>query len=374
MDIVVIDLPLETELRLSSKKRWRLALSMIKCLNAFRQYSKQNHSAKLLEAPLSYRYLLKNPDRKVSPEQSDRLSIDVDDDDDDEEHPRCFQNLDQSSLAKIVKEKRLKHLANLGGIGGLSSSLDTNLHDGIYGDDQDISRRNQAFGSNTYSKPPAKNLVHIVWEAFVIAFACAVLERAFGIKKDGIKEGWWDRGSMFVNFFRVIFFSALINFRRSRLFDKLLKISKNIPVEVVRAGRRRQVSVFEIVVGDIVCLKIGDQVPADGLLVEGHSLKVDESSLTGKSDHVGINHYRNPFLMSGTKVAAGHGRFLVTSVGMNTAWGAMMTKLTTDSDLNIFKPRDVNRMGKCSVVQPEATTLPFHGSSLRPPHFAASST
>nr|GMD81719.1 putative calcium-transporting ATPase 13, plasma membrane-type [Ipomoea batatas] len=307
-------------MRLSiSKKRWHLAVSMIKCLNAFRHYSKQNPSAKLFEAP-SYRYL----NRKVSPEQSDS------------EHPRCFQNLDQSSLAKIVKEKSLEHLANLGGIQGLSSSLDTNLHDGIHGDEKDISRRNEAFGSNTYSKPPAKNLLHFVWEAFrdptiIILLACAVLSLAFGIKEDGIKEGWYDGGSIFLAVFLVISVSALSNFRQSRQFDKLSKISKHIPVEVVRAGRRRQVSIFEIVVGDIVCLKIGDQVPADGLLVEGHSLMVDESSMTGESDHVEINHDRNPFLISGTKVADGYGRFLVTSVGMNTAWGAMMSEITSDS-------------------------------------------
>nr|GMD75588.1 putative calcium-transporting ATPase 13, plasma membrane-type [Ipomoea batatas] len=308
-------------MRLSiNKKRWRLAVSMIKCLNAFRHYSKQNPSGKLFEAP-SYRYL---------------NSVDDDDDDDDEEHPGCFQNLDQSSLAKIVKEKSLEHLANLGGIRGLSSSLDTNLHDGIYGDEKDISRRNEAFGSNTYSKPPAKNLFHFVWEAFrdptiIILLACAVLSLAFGIKEDGIKEGWYDGGSIFLAVFLVISVSALSNFRQSRQFDKLSKISKNIPVEVVRAGRRRQVSIFEIVVGDIVCLKIGDQVPADGLLVEGHSLMVDESSMTGESDHVEINHDRNPFLISGTKVADGYGRFLVTSVGMNTAWGAMMSEITSDS-------------------------------------------
>ncbi|XP_031098445.1 putative calcium-transporting ATPase 13, plasma membrane-type [Ipomoea triloba] len=333
MDIVVINLPLKTELRLSiSKKRWHLAVSMIKCLNAFRHYSKQNPSAKLFEAP-SYKYL-KNP-RKVSPEQSDRLSINVDDEE-EEEIPRCFQNLDQSILAKIVKEKSLEHLTNLGGIGGLSSSLDTNLHDGIYGDEKDISRRNEAFGSNTYTKPPAKNLFHFVWEAFrdptiIILLACAVLSLAFGIKEDGIKEGWYDGGSIFLAVFLVIAVSALSNFRQSRQFDKLSKISKNIPVEVVRAGRRRQVSIFEIVVGDIVCLKIGDQVPADGLVVEGHSLMVDESSMTGESDHVEINYDRNPFLISGTKVADGYGRFLVTSVGMNTAWGAMMSEITSDS-------------------------------------------
>nr|GMD45750.1 putative calcium-transporting ATPase 13, plasma membrane-type [Ipomoea batatas] len=301
------------------KKRWRLAVTMIKCVNAFNRYSKENHSGKLSQAP-SYRYLNKA-----------RLSIDVD----DEEHPR-FQNLDQSILAKIVKEKSLERLANLGGIGDLSSNLNTNLHDGIHDDEQDISGRKEKFGSNSYRKPPAKNLFHFVWEAFryptnIILLACAVVLLVFGIKEDGIKEGWYYGGSMFVSVIMVISGSALRYFWQSRQFDKRSKMSKNIPVEVVRDGRRRQVSIFEIVVGDIVCLKIGDQVPADGLLVEGHSLQVDESSMTGESDHVEINHHQNPFLISGTKVVDGYGRFLVTSVGMNTAWGLMMSEISSDS-------------------------------------------
>ena len=48
-------------------------------------------------------------------------------------------------------------------------------------------------------------------------------------------------------------------------------------------------SLFQLVVGDIVCLNIRDQVSADGLFVEGHSLKVDESNMIGESDHVEIN-------------------------------------------------------------------------------------
>ena len=90
-------------------------------------------------------------------------------------------------------------------------------------------------------------------------------------------------------------------------------------------------SIFDVVVGDIVFLTIGDQVPADGLFLEGHSLKVDESSMTGESDHVEINEKDNRFLLSGTKVWDGSGRMLVTSVGTNTAWGEMMSSLR-DSD------------------------------------------
>ncbi|KAI6694214.1 hypothetical protein NL676_021924, partial [Syzygium grande] len=58
---------------------------------------------------------------------------------------------------------------------------------------------------------------------------------------------------------------------------------------------------------------------------------VDESSMTGESDHVEVNSNQNPFLFSGTKVADGYAQMLVTSVGMNTTWGEMMSSISCDN-------------------------------------------
>ena len=148
----------------------------------------------------------------------------------------------------------------------------------------------------------------------------------------GIKEGWYDGGSIIVAVLLVVIVSSLNNFRQSRQLEKLSKQRNNIKVDVVRGGRRQQVSIYDIVVGDIVCLKIGDQVPADGLFVNGHSLQIDESSMTGESDHVTIDEAQHPFLISGTKVADGYGKMLVTSVGMNTLWGEMMSSVSHNRD------------------------------------------
>ncbi|KAJ6771669.1 CALCIUM-TRANSPORTING ATPASE [Salix koriyanagi] len=54
--------------------------------------------------------------------------------------------------------------------------------------------------------------------------------------------------------------------------------------------------------------------------------------MTGESDDVEINHNKNPFLVSGTKVADGYGQMLVTSVGMNTTWGEMMCHINRETD------------------------------------------
>ncbi|KAL1535780.1 putative calcium-transporting ATPase 13, plasma membrane-type [Salvia divinorum] len=240
-------------------------------------------------------------------------------------------------LNHLVKDKNLRQLSLLKGPHGVAAALKTDPHHGITGDGQDLAARRQDFGTNTYPSPPTKTFLHFVLEAFkdptiLILLACAALSLGFGIKEHGIKEGWYDGGSIFVAVFLVIAVSAVSNFRQSRQFDKLSKISSNISVEVVRNGRRQEVSIYDVVVGDVVCLKIGDQVPADGLFMEGHSLQVDESSMTGESDSVDVDIGVNPFLFSGTKVADGYGKMVVTSVGMNTLWGEMMSTISKDTD------------------------------------------
>ena len=193
------------------------------------------------------------------------------------------------------------------------------------------------FGSNTYHKPPSKGFFHFVVEAFkdvtiLILLACAALSLGFGIKEHGLQEGWYDGGSIFLAVFIVISMSSISNYRQNRQFDKLSQVSNDIQIDVVRSGRRQHISIFEIIVGDVVCLKIGDQVPADGLFIDGHSLRVDESSMTGESDHVEVNRNHHPFLFSGTKVVDGYAKMLVTSVGMSTTWGQMMSSISRDID------------------------------------------
>jgi Ca2+-transporting ATPase len=89
--------------------------------------------------------------------------------------------------------------------------------------------------------------------------------------------------------------------------EELSTKRSDIRVEVVREGRRQPISIFEVVVGDIVCLKISDQIPADRLFLEGHSLMVDGSSMiTGGRSRVEIHEKRNRFLLSGTKVMSNY--------------------------------------------------------------------
>ncbi len=74
----------------------------------------------------------------------------------------------------------------------------------------------------------------------------------FGIKKHKTRGVWYDNGSLLVASFLVVAIRAIINLKQSRQFDKLSKVKTNIQIDAVRAGRRQKISIFEIVVGDVI--------------------------------------------------------------------------------------------------------------------------
>jgi Ca2+-transporting ATPase len=118
---------------------------------------------------------------------------------------KVSDSVDKTKLADMVKDKNLKSLTEFGGVEGIGHVLGT-VHDkGIIGSDDDISRRLELFGSNTYKKPPPKGLLHFVLEAFndttiIILLVCAGLSLGFGIKEHGAGEGWYEGGSISCSF------------------------------------------------------------------------------------------------------------------------------------------------------------------------------
>lgn len=111
----------------------------------------------------------------------------------------------------------------------------------------------------------------------------------------------------------------------------------------MRSGKLEEISVFDILVGDILQLSAGNLVPADGVLVKGYSVRCDESSITGESDHVtkvplntalarlSVGQTANdfdPFIISGSKVLEGTGTYLVTGVGSNSMYGRLKMDIT----------------------------------------------
>ena len=74
-------------------------------------------------------------------------------------------------------------------------------------------------------------------------------------------------------------------------------------------------------------VKYGDLLPADGIIIQSNDLKVDESSLTGESDHVSKGVNKDPMVLSGTHVMEGSGKVVVTAVGINSQAGIIFALL-----------------------------------------------
>lgn len=134
-------------------------------------------------------------------------------------------------------------------------------------------------------------------------------------------------------FFAIILASTIgfiFEVKAARAFDVLNTVNDDVAVTVKRDGKIQQVARKEIVVGDIVLLNTGDEVPADGVLLEAHSLQINESTLTGEpiiskttkeEDFDKEATYASNKVMRSTTVVDGYGTMLVELVGDATEYG-----------------------------------------------------
>lgn len=247
-----------------------------------------------------------------------------------EEVRRAGYNVDLDELAAMNRSHDLKRLESHGGLEGIAQKLSMSLETGISA--SEISIRQTIYGLNQYTEKPPRPFWMFVWDALqdltlIILMVCAVVSVGVGLATEGWPKGMYDGIGIILCIFLVVGVTAVSDFKQSLQFRDLDKEKRNIVVHVTRNGNRQKISIYDLVVGDIVNLSIGDQVPADGLFVSGYSLTIDESSLSGESETVNMDK-DSPFLLSGTKVQDGSGKMLVTSVGMRTEWGRLMVTLS----------------------------------------------
>ncbi|KAJ3704608.1 hypothetical protein LUZ61_008313 [Rhynchospora tenuis] len=243
--------------------------------------------------------------------------------------------ISSEQLNSLSREHDIATLQELGGIKGLSNLLKSSVERGTSADVAELQQRKELFGTNTYPRKKGRSIFLFVWEAcqdltLVILMVAAVISLVLGMTTESVSEGWYDGGSILFAVILVILVTAISDYKQSLQFQHLNEEKQNIQLEVIRGGRRVEASIFDLVVGDVVPLKIGDQVPADGVLISGHSLAIDESSMTGEAKIVNKDQ-KDPFFMSGCKVADGYGTMMVTAVGLNTEWGQLMANISEDN-------------------------------------------
>ncbi|XP_078731014.1 plasma membrane calcium-transporting ATPase 2-like isoform X3 [Lampetra fluviatilis] len=239
-----------------------------------------------------------------------------------------------------------------GGKEGVCLRLHTSPNDGLPGTAADLEKRRLVFGQNFIPPKKPKTFLELVWEALqdvtlIILEIAAIVSLGLsfyqppgqntemcgnvsgGAEDEGESAaGWIEGAAILLSVACVVLVTAFNDWSKERQFRGLQsRIEQEQRFSVIRAGQLLQLPVADIVVGDIAQVKYGDLLPADGMLIQSNDLKIDESSLTGESDHVRKSIDRDPMLLSGTHVMEGSGRMVVTAVGVNSQTGIIFTLL-----------------------------------------------
>ncbi|KAN0019555.1 hypothetical protein ACTFIU_002771 [Dictyostelium citrinum] len=247
-------------------------------------------------------------------------------------------SITSEELSGYVQEENYEAIKQrYGGVLGLSKRLGSNEENGLSQQEATNEERIFRFGRNKMNEVAQKSLLFFIWQAIhdktlVILIISAVVSIILGLTVEDRKTGWIDGTAILVAVVIVVLVTAGNDYNKEKKFRKLNTIRNERNVSVVRGGHLSSISVYDVVVGDVVKLETGDTIPADGLYIAGQSIAVDESSMTGESDQKRKSNDR-PFFLSGCQVLEGSASMLVIAVGPNSQWGKLKLLLQSpDSD------------------------------------------
>lgn len=193
---------------------------------------------------------------------------------------------------------------------------------------------------NKYTDP----IIQILLIAAFISLALAIIEGDF-IETIGI--------------FVAIFFATTIGFYFERdaakKFNILNALNEDSLVKIRRNGKITEIARKEVVVGDVILIEVGDEIPADALLIDSTDLMIDESSLTGEpicskyadteNEHAkNDNTYPCNIILRSTMVMNGHGTAIVIAVGDETEIGKVARKTTENTNVQTPLNKQLNKL------------------------------
>ena len=244
--------------------------------------------------------------------------------------------------------------------------------------DQEVLASRNQYGMNLLTPPQRPSMWKLYLEKFEDPVIKILLVAAFLSFIISMIEGEYAET---IGIFFAIFLATGIGFYfeydANKKFDLLNAVNEETPVTVRRNGKIHEIPRKEIVVGDVVILNTGEEIPADGYLVEAISLQVNESNLTGElMVHKTIDEeafddeatYPSNEVMRGTTITDGHGIMVVSHVGDATEIGKVARQATEqsqeDTPLNIQLTQLANFIGKVGFTIALLTFFIFTGKEL----------
>ncbi|KAL1964515.1 hypothetical protein VTN77DRAFT_6941 [Rasamsonia byssochlamydoides] len=297
-------------------------------------------------------------------------------------------------LSELISCRDITAFYALGGLAGLEKGLRTDLQSGLSVDEtildgsahldgvntpaedaastrvftavkaaedrrnEPFADRKKAFRDNRLPSKKEPNLLQLMWMAYndyvlFLLTAAAIISLGVGLYQTfatphgpGNPPVEWVEGvAILVAIVIIVIVGAGNDYQKQRQFRKLNKKKQDRNVKVIRSARSQEIPIHDVLVGDVVHIEPGDIIPADGILIQGHRIRCDESSATGESDlllkHSGDEVFRairdhqdtrdmDPFIISGAKVAEGIGTFLVVATGTDSSYGKILQSLEED--------------------------------------------
>ena len=263
-----------------------------------------------------------------------------------------FSSLFQSNYSSNIKQTEDEYKSLINSPENLCKILRTNLKRGISTNNKvDMEWRTKTFGTNKLPPDKPLRIIDFILECFEdptlkVLLVSAIISLIIGLLKEGLKTGWIEGSAIFGAVFIVTAISSSLNYNEQLQFQKLKAENQKKKVLVIRNGVEKEIDDEELLVGDLLVLKLGEIISVDGVFVSNNFIITDESAINGESDLIkktanfssefknGVTNFVCPLLISGTQIMEGQGMMIVCAVGNKSFNGRNRELLSKDSESN----------------------------------------
>lgn len=219
--------------------------------------------------------------------------------------------------------------------------------------DEQVKQSREQHGKNVLTPPQRTSLWKLYLDKYRDPIIQILLVAAFvSLILAFIEKNFMETIGIFVAVFLATTVGFYFERDAAKKFNLLTALSEEQPVKVRRNGKVMEIPRHDVVVGDVVLVEVGDEVPADGELIVCNDLQINESTLTGEPvtekslEGGGDGAYPRNVILRSTMVMNGRGEFLVTAVGDATEIGKVAKKSTEQTSVETPLHMQLDKLAK----------------------------
>lgn len=219
--------------------------------------------------------------------------------------------------------------------------------------DEQVKQSREQHGKNVLTPPQRTSLWKLYLDKYRDPIIQILLVAAFvSLILAFIEKNFMETIGIFVAVFLATTVGFYFERDAAKKFNLLTALSEEQPVKVRRNGKVKEIPRHDVVVGDVVLVEVGDEVPADGELIVCNDLQINESTLTGEPvtekslEGGGDGAYPRNVILRSTMVMNGRGEFVVTAVGDATEIGKVAKKSTEQTSVETPLHMQLDKLAK----------------------------